>query len=143
MNFTDTISAQFKACFPNSEGPDNNPWAPKVICRTCQARLRRWKTGLGRMIFSLPMSWREPENHERDCYFCRNVKFGINFKTRKSLNYVVTSSVTMPVIVEVHADERMVIDGEDEEGREMEPEENQPVKLIESAIHKTDYMKAR
>lgn len=95
----------------------NQPWIPKRICRVCDSRLRRWKSGERQMIFSSPMIWRAPRDHDSDCYFCINTKFGFNSRNSRSLLYTTTSFVTLPVLVSNTShdeDEAMEIDVSDE-----------------------------
>lgn len=48
-------------------------WVPHFICRECHLGLIRWMNGCdcySGLKFSKPMCWREPNNHNTDCYFC-------------------------------------------------------------------------
>lgn len=46
-------------------------WAPHFICRNCHLGLLKWMNDCGNGLhFSTPMCWREPNNHDTDCYFC-------------------------------------------------------------------------
>lgn len=46
-------------------------WAPHFICRNCHLGLLKWMNDCGNGLnFSTPMYWREPSDHDTDCYFC-------------------------------------------------------------------------
>ena len=46
-------------------------WAPHIVCKACVEHLRQWTQGSRKAVtFGIPMIWREPKNHNDDCYFC-------------------------------------------------------------------------
>ena len=65
-------------------GDQDKPWAPHIICKTCDQGLKRWKPSNGKwqMSFAVPMYWMEVRNHE-DCYFCKTNVKGFNQKIKK------------------------------------------------------------
>lgn len=111
--FSGLVIENYRKCFRTTDHPENSPWAPKVICSTCKARLRDWVTGTRRQTYSSPTIWRAPANHDTDCYFCINIKFGANSKGRRSLEYTETPSVTLPVLINDAPDSRMAVDSEE------------------------------
>lgn len=48
------------------------------------------------MHFAVPTIWREPTNHENDCYFCVVNIYGFSKKTLQSIVYPDFSSATRP-----------------------------------------------
>lgn len=46
-----------------------------------------------------PMIWREPGNHEKDCYFCLTNVYGHNRKTKSLISYASVESVTLPTFL--------------------------------------------
>jgi len=44
------------------------------------------------------MVWREPQNHDNDCYFCSIDATGLNNKKRKSKSYPCLKSAIRPVL---------------------------------------------
>jgi hypothetical protein len=50
------------------------------------------------MPFAIPMVWREPQDHVRDCYFCLTKVRGVSYKKRKSIIYPSLPSAIRPVL---------------------------------------------
>lgn len=48
------------------------------------------------MHFAVPMIWREPTNHAKDCYFCLVTVQGISTKNKKMICYPNVRSVDQP-----------------------------------------------
>ena len=70
-NITDFVQKAYAAYFKMKIGDEDKSWAPHIVCRSCVENLRRWTKGtLKCLAFGIPMIWREPRNHEEDCYFC-------------------------------------------------------------------------
>lgn len=102
-NLTTNLLSSYDECFGlSSQDFIDNSWVPNSICRTCQSSLSYWKSGVrSKQPFFSPMIWREPRNHENDCFFCANKHFlGASKKTKINLRYTLTESVTMPVPIE-------------------------------------------
>ena len=79
-------------------GDQDKQWVPHKVCRTCVEGLRLWKNGKKQtMPFGIPMIWREPKNHDDDCYFCSVNVVGNNTKTKKTIVYPNIPSAIRPV----------------------------------------------
>lgn len=78
-------------------------WVPHFLCAMCRSSLLtiRWKNNEGHLNFGVPMIWREPVNHQTDCYFCLNNVRGMNMKNRHLVQYVNAQSITKP---QMHSD---------------------------------------
>ena len=101
---TTLIKQTYHAYFGMNLGDQDKAWAAHMVCKSCTKCLRQWwskgkKTSLK---FGIPMVWREPRNHDSDCYFCAIDVTGINRKNRKVLKYPDLESAHRPV---VHSDE--------------------------------------
>lgn len=98
-NFTKQISASFCQIFGIEPLTLENSWVPKVICGSCEMRVRFRATGnMSTAFFHSPMIWQKSVNHPTDCYFCQNYKFGLNSKS--PMKYVETASVRFPVLIQ-------------------------------------------
>ncbi|KAL4703622.1 hypothetical protein ACJJTC_007649 [Scirpophaga incertulas] len=54
-------------------------WVPHMVCKTCVESLRLWANKKRpHFKYQTPMLWREPTNHQDDCYFCLKKKTGRN-----------------------------------------------------------------
>lgn len=72
----------------------NRQWVPHFICKDCHLGLLKWMNDCGGgLSFAKPMCWREPQNHNIDCYFCVT---RINSDTGK-VEYADVVSVTKPI----------------------------------------------
>ena len=71
-------------------------WIPNTCCSTCAISLRSvYRGGFDHLFrFTSPISWREPQNHIDDCYFCLTDVKGYPSKWKDSLIYPNVSSVT-------------------------------------------------
>ena len=73
-------------------------WSPHMVWKTCTEYLRRLTNGKKSCLkFGIPIVWREPANHDTDCYFCVINLTGINIKNRNSLRYPDLQSARRPV----------------------------------------------
>ena len=73
------------------------------MCKTCTEQLRQWTNGKRKSLkFGVPMVWREPRNHNDDCYFCIVNITGINRNNRSKWKYPDLASARRPV---PHSDE--------------------------------------
>ena len=83
-------------------GDQDKDWAPHTVCKNCTERLRLWTKGTRTLAFGIPMIWREPLNHESDCYFCAFNTNGINRKKRIDIKNPDLESARRPI---PHSDE--------------------------------------
>ena len=52
-------------------GDHDKSWAPHFCCGSCRSTLEGWIRGSCKcMPFAIPRIWREPINHQDNCYFC-------------------------------------------------------------------------
>lgn len=72
-------------------------WVPHTICSSCRNGLTMWSKNQGHMNFGTPMIWRDPVNHQTNCYICLTDIFGFSSKTKQNIAYAAVSSVTLPV----------------------------------------------
>ena len=74
-------------------------WVPHMVCKTCVESLRLWANKKRpHCKYQTPMLWREPSNHQDDCYFCVVDINGINKRNRSKWFYPNLLSVTRPVL---------------------------------------------
>ena len=80
-------------------GDQNKPCAPCVACKSCVEHLREWSNGKRKTgsVPGIPMVWREPTDHQNDCYFCMVHVTGINSRTLSNVEYPSIPSATRPV----------------------------------------------
>lgn len=72
-------------------------WVPHRICSSCRINLIRWSKREGHMKFGSTMIWRDPINHETNCYVCLTDIKGFSGRNRHSVVYANVTSVTHPV----------------------------------------------
>ena len=65
------LAYAYEAYFRMPIGDQDKSWAPHFSCEYCRRTLEKWLTGMvSSMPFAIPRIWREPTNHNNDCYFC-------------------------------------------------------------------------
>lgn len=84
-----------------------NSWSPSQVCNSCACSLRNWRNNKGYgMRFGVPMIWRQPKEHEGDCYFCaapdltgkkKNEKGMVAYPHNTSAERPVPHSIELPV----------------------------------------------
>lgn len=105
---TDSLKNAYLHYFGFAVGDTEKPWVPKLFCNACRTKLYKWSMGDKiYFLYSMPMLWKEPQNHIDDCYFCLAKVVGINSKNYKSLKYPEVSSVSKPV--PRHKDDRLPV----------------------------------
>lgn len=98
ISFNETVKRNYEECYGITTKDFNNIWTPTTVCLNCYSSLSKWKKGFERYKrFSSPMIWRQPTNHDEDCYFCSTTVFGYNNKNLDSIKYAKVNSVTLPV----------------------------------------------
>ena len=70
-------------------GDQDKPWAPHVICGSCESNLEGWLRGSGNvMSFAVPRVWRKPQNHHNNYYFCMiNISKYRKVSGRRAMTY--------------------------------------------------------
>ena len=87
-------------------GNQDKKWAPHIVYKTCLENMRLWTSAkLKSLRHAISMTWREPQNHFNDCYFCSVSIAGLNQKKRGSVTYPSLPSAIRPV---PHSDESSV-----------------------------------
>lgn len=72
-------------------------WVPHSVCSSCKLSLDRWSRNAGHMNFGRPMMWRDPVNHETNCYICLTDVVGLSGRKRHNVKYATVNSVSLPV----------------------------------------------
>jgi len=99
-NFNNVSCNLYTECFGIEITDSDYLWTPNVICSSCKIGLERWKKGENNAKrFASPMLWRQPQNHDSDCYFCLCDITGINSKSKNSWSYPNVNSLTFPVLL--------------------------------------------
>ena len=63
-------------------------WAPHRVCHNRVSSLRQWSSGKQESLaFGIPMVWREPKEHGKECYFCSYVVDEYNVKNKHKIQY--------------------------------------------------------
>jgi hypothetical protein len=58
----------------------------------------RWVSGKKMLRFGVPVFWREPVNHENDCYLCMTRTLGMNSKNKHKILCPDVPSVTKSIL---------------------------------------------
>ena len=95
---TPFVKSVYYAYFGVKLGDQDKPWAPHKVCRGCVSSLRQWSIGKRKSLpFGVPMVWREPNGHGKECYFCSCVVAGFNSKNKHKIQYPNLPSAIRPV----------------------------------------------
>ena len=95
---TESLKVAYLCYFTIPVSHQDKKWVPHVFCERCRRTLSAWAAGENRSLkFSEPMIWREPSNHETDCYFCLTKTIGFTRKNKDKLIYANVPSVTKPI----------------------------------------------
>lgn len=73
-------------------------WVPHNICTLCRSNLTKWTKNEGHLSFGKPMIWRDPIDHQNNCYICLTHVFGYSKKNRNEIQYATVNSVTLSVL---------------------------------------------
>lgn len=97
-SITAEIKQLYRLYFGCPLGDQDKLWAPHVICTSCSSGLRDWaKKRKQSMPFAIPMIWREPRNHDDDCYFCLVNVTGYSSRNKHKIIYPNCDSAMRPV----------------------------------------------
>jgi hypothetical protein len=98
QNITSFVKQVYYAYFGVKLGDQDKSWAPHTVCRYCVESLRLWSRGRKKaMSFAIPMVWREPKNHDDDCYFCSIHVKGYNQTSKTKIQYPDLPSARRPI----------------------------------------------
>ena len=68
------------------------------MCRNCMSSLRQWSTGKQKSLaFGIPMVWREPKGHGKECCFFSCVVDGYNVKNTHYIQYLSLPCAVRPI----------------------------------------------
>jgi len=97
---TSFIKQAYDAYFGMKLGDLDKTWAPHMVCKSCTKYLRHWTKGKKKCLnFGIPMVWREPRNHDSDCYFCAIEVTGINRKNAPALGTLIWNQPTIQYLI--------------------------------------------
>ena len=89
QNMTPFVKNVYYACFGVKLVDQDKAWAPHKVCRNCVLSLRQCSIGKQKsLVFGVPMVWREPNRHGKECYFCSCVAAGFNVKNKHKIQYL-------------------------------------------------------
>ena len=95
----DSLKTAYLHYFGFPVANQDKKWVPHMFCESCRIILLQWSSGEKVYLpFGSPMLWREPSNHENDCYFCVTKTLGYNKKNKASIMYADVPSVTKPIL---------------------------------------------
>jgi hypothetical protein len=98
-NITGFMRKVYYAYFGVKLGDQNKSWAPHKVCCAGVEDLRKWSTGKKKAFrFDVSMIWKEPKNHNDDCYFCCCDVKGYNSKNKKVILYPNIPSALHPAV---------------------------------------------
>ena len=94
---TERVEKTYLRYFGVKIGDQDKPWAPHVICKVCQVKFIRWKSGTSSSFkFGVPIIWREATNCINDCYFCMVKTVAFNAKSKFFIKYPNIPSAIRP-----------------------------------------------
>lgn len=79
-------------------GDEDKDWSPHQVCSSCYRELTKWDRTRGQsgaLLITVPVQWREPQNHTDDCYFCLSVVRSVRKANR---TYGFCKSATKPEV---------------------------------------------
>jgi len=120
---TAIVKKAYHLYFGCKNGEQDKSWAPHLCCRKCAANFSQWLNGKRHaMPFTVPMVWREPNNHTTDCCFCvvPPVSGGITKEKKWTVVYPNIPSAIRPVphgegISVLEPPKEFTIDSDDED----------------------------
>lgn len=98
ISITDALQTAYLNYFGFAVVHQDKKWVPHILCNKCRVTLQAWAAGAQRQLsFGVPILWREPTNHETDCYFCLTQFGGVKGRRKLIVNYADVPHVTKPV----------------------------------------------
>lgn len=96
---TSQVRIQYKDYFKIEVQHQGKCWVPHIICNNCRLILNKWaRKEAGRhFTFKSPMIWRDPVDHETNCYICSTNIYGYSKRNKDATAYATVDSVTVPV----------------------------------------------
>ena len=96
---SDFIKKVYLAYFGIPLRDQDYPWPPHAVCSICYSLLHAWtnKKPIRHLRFGIPMVWREPSNHNTDCYFCLVETKGFREENRHKIEYQSLPSAILSV----------------------------------------------
>ena len=89
----------YYAYFGIELGDQDKAWVPHRLCGNCLSSLRQWSTEKQKSLaFGIPMVWREPKGHGKECYFCSCVVDGYNDKKGLEIQYPSLPCAVPPIL---------------------------------------------
>lgn len=108
-SISEFIKTQYLKCYKKPMRNLDKPWVPTSICNSCRIALSAWDDKIiKKHLIIQPTIWREPKDHETDCYFCLCNTKGFNKKNKKNLIYPNVQSVTPAKIGTIDRSEETV-----------------------------------
>lgn len=97
-NITSSIKKLYHVYFVIKLRDQDKDFAPHFACASCVSKLRLWyQKKLKKLLFGIPMVWREQESHLNDCYFSMVNTEGFNKKRKSKIKYPNLKSAIRPV----------------------------------------------
>lgn len=96
-NINQQIKINYSLYFGMEIKNQDSCWVPHIVCSTCKSSLDRWSKNKGHLSFGRPMIWRDPLNHQTNCYICLTDIFGFSVRNKNAIQYAKVDSVTLPV----------------------------------------------
>ena len=82
-NITRGIKKMYRIYFVYQLGEQDKTQIPYKVCKKCCLDLHNWINKRSSLMpFAVPMIWREPKDHCRNCYFWSHQSKGLFFKQR-------------------------------------------------------------
>ena len=95
-SFTSLIKKCYEHYFGCKVGDQDKSWAPNFCCVTCARLLAAWAKVSHCMPFAIPMVWREPPDHDSECYFCLINITCVTAKSKHAVQYPNLPSAMRP-----------------------------------------------
>lgn len=96
---TQKLKTLYKAYFNIEVQHQDKCWTSHIMCNNCRLTLSKWGKNMEgrRFTFKTPMIWRDPVNHQTNCYICLTNIFGFSSRNKDKIVYATVDSVVLPV----------------------------------------------